>query len=388
MAGLPTSWGPRRVVWTIHRWLGLASGAVVFVVALTGALYAFTPEITGLYLSRYARVSPPRGARALPASVLVERAEAAALRAAGALPADTSRWLMLSGAPGRSAVYTVAPAGAVGWYEVYVDPYRGDVLLVRDMLWDPIGILLRAHQTLLLPASIGRRVVGVAVLIFVASLLTGLVLWFPRRPGDLRCPGALRQRLTLDLRGRFLRVSYDLHRVLGGYALLVALLLALTGLVWSFAWMDRAVYWIATGGQVRAEREGWRSGPATAGPGGATITDRVLAVATQAFPGAASLDVGFPGGPGEALSVCATPDAVTSYRRECLWFDQYTGAQVGIERYTDQNAGERLQAMNDDIHLGRIAGLPGRVAVCLASLIAASLPLTGALIWWNRVPSP
>jgi uncharacterized iron-regulated membrane protein len=45
MAALPSPWGPRRVVWTIHRWLGLASGAVVFVVALTGALYAFAPEI-------------------------------------------------------------------------------------------------------------------------------------------------------------------------------------------------------------------------------------------------------------------------------------------------------------------------------------------------------
>jgi uncharacterized iron-regulated membrane protein len=55
----------------------------------------------------------------------------------------------------------------------------------------------------------------------------------------------------------------------------------------------------------------------------------------------------------------------TSYRHDCLWFDPHTG---------------RLQAMNYDIHLGRIAGLRGRVAVCLASLVAASLPITGALI--------
>ena len=40
--------------------------------------------------------------------------------------------------------------------------------------------------------------------------------------------------------------------------------------------------------------------------------------------------------------------------------------------------------MNDDIHLGRIAGLPSCIAAFLASLVAASLPITGTLIWGNR----
>src|SRR5262249_49622265 len=153
----------------------------------------------------------------------------------------TRRWLTLSAEPDRSTVYTVAPGGSSGWYEVYVDPYRGEVLLVRDMRWDPLGVILRAHQTLLLPPAIGRRVIGVAVLVFVPLLVTGLVLWLPRRLGDLRRSRILRQRLTIDLGGRFFRVTYDLHRVLGAYALVVALILALTGLVWSFSWMDRAI---------------------------------------------------------------------------------------------------------------------------------------------------
>jgi len=40
--------------------------------------------------------------------------------------------------------------------------------------------------------------------------------------------------------------------------------------------------------------------------------------------------------------------------------------------------------MNYDIHLGRIAGLPGRIAVFLASLVAARLPINGARLWWHR----
>ena len=375
-------WGPRRLVWTVHRWLGLASGAVIFVVAFTGALYALAPEIGDLYLRRYGRVTPPPGARMLAPSAVAQRAEAAAERAAGSLPAGTRRWLTLSAAPDRSAVYTVASAGSSAWYEVYIDPYRGEVLIVRDVLWDPLGLILRAHQSLLLPEPIGRQVVVIAVLVFVSSLLTGLVLWFPRRPADLRQPSALRRRLVVDRHGSFFRIVYDLHRVLGGYALVGALIMALTGLVWSFGWRERGVSGVLTRGTPRAHGVGRTAAPTATG--GSPAIDLAVAAAVRTFPVFVRLEVGLAARPGEALSVCANPGATTSYRTECLWFDQHTARLLGSERYRDKNPGERLLAMNYDIHTGRIAGIPGRLVAFLASLVAASLPLTGALIWWNR----
>ena len=45
---------------------------------------------------------------------------------------------------------------------------------------------------------------------------------------------------------------------------------------------------------------------------------------------------------------------------------------------------DRLMRMNYDIHTGAIAGLPGKTLAFLASLIVASLPVTGFLIWWGR----
>jgi uncharacterized iron-regulated membrane protein len=362
--------------------VGLASGAVVVVVALTGALYALAPEITELYLRRYARVAPPAGdARPLPASVLAARADAAAERAAGPVPEGSRRWLTLSAARERSAVYVVAPAGSSGWYEIYVDSHRGEVLFVRDMGWDPIGLILRAHQSLLLPAALGRRVVGLAVLLFVVSLLTGAVLWFPRQLHALRRRGALRHRLTIAVRSRAGRLDYDLHRVLGGYALTVALVLALTGLTWSFAWMDHAVYRLVSGGATPGTPAGWRSDdPPIAGAPAAL--DVAVEAAARTFPGFARLEIALAAG--EPLSVCANPEPDTSHRTECLWFDRNTGRLLGAERDRERNAGDRLRAMTYDIHTGRIAGLPGRAVAFLASLAAASLPITGALVWWNR----
>jgi uncharacterized iron-regulated membrane protein len=40
--------------------------------------------------------------------------------------------------------------------------------------------------------------------------------------------------------------------------------------------------------------------------------------------------------------------------------------------------------MNYDIHVGAILGLSGKVLAFFASLIAASLPVTGFLLWRGR----
>jgi len=40
--------------------------------------------------------------------------------------------------------------------------------------------------------------------------------------------------------------------------------------------------------------------------------------------------------------------------------------------------------MNYDMHTGAVLGLPGKIAAFFASLVAASLPITGFMIWWGR----
>jgi uncharacterized iron-regulated membrane protein len=40
--------------------------------------------------------------------------------------------------------------------------------------------------------------------------------------------------------------------------------------------------------------------------------------------------------------------------------------------------------MNYDIHVGQILGLTGKIIAFLASLICASLPITGFIIWWGK----
>jgi uncharacterized iron-regulated membrane protein len=44
----------------------------------------------------------------------------------------------------------------------------------------------------------------------------------------------------------------------------------------------------------------------------------------------------------------------------------------------------QLLRMNYDIHTGAVIGLPGKILAFFASLIAASLPVTGFYIRWGR----
>ena len=47
----------KKIIGKVHLWLGLTSGLVVFIVAITGCLYAFKDEIENAS-EPYRRVSP------------------------------------------------------------------------------------------------------------------------------------------------------------------------------------------------------------------------------------------------------------------------------------------------------------------------------------------
>jgi uncharacterized iron-regulated membrane protein len=53
-------------------------------------------------------------------------------------------------------------------------------------------------------------------------------------------------------------------------------------------------------------------------------------------------------------------------------------------KFAEARLADKLFRMNYNIHVGAIAGIAGKVTAFLASLIAASMPVTGFVIWWGR----
>ncbi len=74
------------------------------------------------------------------------------------------------------------------------------------------------------------------------------------------------------------------------------------------------------------------------------------------------------------------------YQNEQFNFDQYSGEILKHQFYNDKKIGNgtALRARNYDLHMGSIFGLTGRILYLFAAMIAASLPITGFIIYLNR----
>ncbi len=82
----------------------------------------------------------------------------------------------------------------------------------------------------------GKLIVGVSTLLFVVVVLSGIVLWWPRTKK------ALKNSLKIHTGKGNRHFWYDLHVAGGMYALIFLLVMALTGLTWSFSWYAKPFY--------------------------------------------------------------------------------------------------------------------------------------------------
>lgn len=362
----------KELIGIIHRWLGLASGLVVFIVALTGALYAFQAEIQDL--TQPWRFVDATGSAPLPPSRIRALADQA-------LPNRLLHSVHYLEA-GRSVVATYYAPTDTYYYGVYVDPYRGQVLRVVDFNQTFFRWVLNGHYYLWLPPAIGQPLVASATLVFVLLLLSGLVLWWPKNRKGVR------QRLTVNWSARWRRVNYDLHTVVGFYALTIGLLLGLTGLVWGFRWVASAMYWSTSGGAALvdyAEPASDTSRSATAGP---LPIDQLWQRVLREQPGLQSVEVHFPATPAAPVLISTNTRIDNTWQTDHRFFDQYTQRELAVNhpygRYRQATVADKIARLNYDVHTGAVLGWPGKLLMCLASLVCASLPVSGALIWWGR----
>ncbi len=362
----------RKIIGLLHLWLGLASGLVVFVIAVTGCLYAFQQEIQDL--TQPYRFVEDRNAPLLPPSRIREIADAQ-------LPGKHIHGVLYQGK--TRAANAIYYSYEDHYYDfVYVNPYSGAVLKVKDVYQDFFRIVLDGHFYLWLPEKIGQPVVATATLVFVVMLITGLFLWWPRSKNGSK------QRFTIKWNARWRRKNYDLHNVLGFYVISLALVLSLTGLVWGFVWFKEAVY-AATGGEKSLTyQEPLSDTTAAPVPGQKHPVDRVWEKMKAAYPAAESIEMHFPASEQSPIHAAVNSDAATYWQIDYLYFDQYTLEEVPVDhlwdRFAQASTADKLMRMNYDIHTGAIAGLPGKILAFLASLIVASLPVTGMLLWLGR----
>lgn len=373
----------KKLIGQVHLWLGLVSGIVVFIVGITGCLYVFRSEIMDMIgEDAVARVVHSKGKEYLPPSELRKYVE--------------------KYVPGRTPNSIKYEIGWGSWipiwgedenFQLFLDPFTGELL--RKKHWkkgDPetfnfFGWVLRGHRSLWLPWDYGRPLVGYSILVFVIELITGMVLWWPKNLNKTNREKSFR----IKWGGSFKRVNYDLHNVAGFYSLLVALALALTGLVYSFQWVSKTLYRTASGGKPLPE---WVAVPPSdttkAGSADPSGEDRLWKHFWLDAEKKGSFFMTIPQKDSDTYMVNVNPVRGRNFMQEIYYFDQHTfeplegGGVFSRTRYEDAGFADLGDRMNYDIHVGQVLGLPTKILAFFGSLISASLPVTGFLIWWGR----
>ncbi|HYG40001.1 MAG TPA: PepSY-associated TM helix domain-containing protein [Cytophagales bacterium] len=362
----------KKAVGKLHLWLGLTSGLVVFVISITGCIYAFQTEIQNLTQSfRYVELQnksflPPSEMR-----VIAEKE----------LPGKKIHSVNYLDA-GDAAVVSFYSFDPEYYYLIYLNPYSGEVLQVKDMSKDFFRFILMGHFYFWLPPDIGQPLVASSTLVFLVMMISGIILWWPRNKG------AKKQRFSIKWNARWRRKNYDLHNVLGFYMTWIVIIIALTGLVWGFKWFANGAYFAFSGGEERQEYSEPLSDSLARHTSADLPVDKIWHQIKKEHSTAEAIEVHFPETAESSIAVSINPDADTYWKTDYRFFDQYTLKELSVNhmwgRFHEATIADKALRMNYDVHVGAILGLPGKILAFFASLIAASLPITGFYIWWGR----
>ncbi|MBD2101516.1 PepSY domain-containing protein [Leptolyngbya sp. FACHB-261] len=403
-----------RVVWRWHFYAGLLVAPFMVMLAITGSIYLFKPQLDGWMYHNLMFVPPTS-----PALSQVEQLEAVRSAYPGAelstfRPAET---------PERSAEVGLTTQDGRE-LTVFVNPANGNLLGNRDETHNLQAYARKLHGELML-GVIGDRMIELAACWGLVLMITGLYLWWPRK-GSLLW-GTLLPRLNSQDRRVFWR---DLHVVPGFYGSLLVVFMILTGLPWSGFWGEQfANIWSRYPAQVldnfpkstlltgslnqsgdkrvpwaveklpipqsdssgHEAHQGLMQHPTSNSvvapdgiPSGTPVNlDSVVALA-QAKGVPAGFKVSLPTDPEGVYTVSAAPN--NPAEQVTLHIDQYSGKVLNEVRWAQYGVVPRAVELGIAVHEGRYFGLLNQLLMLFTCLVVIGLSLTGLVMWWQRRP--
>lgn len=378
----------RRFAYEIHLWLGLIGGLVLFIVCLSGTIYVFREETQRLAEPSKYYIAVPEDRDRLSVDDLIGKVEAA-------YPEWNVVFLTLPEQANRTVFLSLMSDVFRGRQFLYVDPYSGEVVGEGGNRVDPFfASVMRLHRFLWLPPRTGRLIVGVATLCFVVLCVSGIVLWLPRTWSSFKKPKAWKPGFRIRFKKGVWPLVYDLHNSVGFYVLVPVLVMALTGLCWSFTWYRQSVGFLLgeqvfkrAGGVARIEPPEEGTEPFSVG--------EMIARQEKLTPGPGEISVSIPRDRETALVIQKGRSGfwALEFKDKTQW-DRYRGQVVPVEhygrtvavrRFSDKPFGAKIAASIRALHLGSITGLSSKILFFVACLVATSFPLTGAALWAKKL---
>lgn len=377
-----------RTVWRWHFYAGIIFAPLLIILAVTGSIYLFKPQIEQVLYQDYQEVTP-QGDK-LPASRQIEKVKK--------LYPDA---VVTKYHPGENASRSseVSITTNNESLTIFIDPYTGKSigeLNDEDRIMDKIEEI---HGELM-AGTLGDRIVELAACWAVVLIVSGLYLWYPKN--NLSLSGVLFPRINKG-KNTFRR---DLHAVPAFWISAGMLFLIMTGLPWSGFWGSNF--------QSLATNSG--SGYPPSIWTGSAPTSLIKTKDIADVPWAAeNLDV--PISDIQGFIPLSIDDVVTIANREgmhpsysinipketdgvytlsafppkaqdeaTIHIDQYSGAVLADYRYDHYGLIGKIVAWGITLHKGTQFGLINQIISLLICLGIILVAFSGFYLWWKRKP--
>ncbi|MBX3252542.1 MAG: PepSY domain-containing protein [Chitinophagaceae bacterium] len=431
----------RKLFNDIHLWLGLASGLIVIVICFSGTVYTYNTELTEMAAPHLYKVEKPANQeRRSPDEFIAIVEQASGANVIGVtVPAD----------PGRTYQFNTRKKDDKSRFgtSYMVNPYTGEITgnsQEKNGTKEFMSTMFSLHRWLLLDKvekpvitgmtnrELGSKISGWTTIVFTLGCITGLVIWFPQKIRTWR------QGLKIKWNANWKRINHDLHNTLAFYSLIFLLLMGLTGPQWSFEWYRDGLQKTLGTYKPRQENAGRPGDGAQAKAGNARDEGRVrgegsgktgemavkkeadtgrelnvtgnavmaaaffdtaaiakkqrlsiasyIEAADKALPYEGNYMINLPADEKAPVSVSKTKTGFFAPAAgDRLTLDQYTAVVTKKDIFKEKPLNERIAGSIKALHVGNVYGGFTKLLYFLSCLVATTLPVTGTLIWLNKL---
>lgn len=376
----------RRCVFWAHLVMGVSVGLVVMILATTGILMSFETQITGAVERSMVRDGSGGRSGVLAPEAMMSCIESSGINGQlGTLnytsdPSDPVIVLVDRGTqqlfhPATGESLGKGATGTRGFFKAVLSIHRWMTLSPPQQQEGRKG-RAGAESTPVTWKDIGANLNAAGCLGFLLLLISGLVLWIPKKWSWPAFKSVLIPNRRLKGRAR----AWNWHNLAGFWAAPLILVITLTGIILFYPWANRLLF-LAVGETppVRQGQTGKSSdGPQAPKPILTSGLDRTAEVARREMPDWRSMSLELPTDDRGPHTVTVTdagrgrPD-----RRVKLTIDRSTFEILSREGFEKLSTGSRLRQLVRWAHTGELGGAFGQTLAALACVATLVLVWTG-----------
>lgn len=361
--------GLKNAIRLIHLYLGLSLGLLFAMTGLTGSFLVFYPEIDDW-------ITPQ--VHAARSNARPESYEALYQSLLETYPERPQHWrieIPENGGPIQARSLSAEDMAGISFAPliVWVDPRDNAVL--REEQWGSffVTFIYDLHYRLLLGTA-GGIIMGVAGLIAMGLIATGIWVWWPKG-GRVASSFVFKRRAPLH--GKL----FEIHKLIGVYGGIFLLIITVTGVMISLPGLVQPLLSLLSAPYTAP------SSASMPAPGLERIPlDKALSMASAEMPGGKLKWIDTPGGPRDvyAFRFRLPGEPAIRFPNSVVWIDQYSGRILGTRDAARDPRATQVINWQHPLHTGEAFGVTGKWLTLVVGLLPAALFVTGLWRWLIR----